>query len=271
MDNRKKRKLKEQLEMQARAIVSQENEAETVVSSITSCIALLGVADGLDVKSLSEEENEQIYACLLGLSGKINALCEANKGGVSSETAEMLEKSQEKLKKAQSEAKELGARLEATEQKISELAEKKTALKAEIKASEKAMEVLARDKETLQAENDEAKAKIAELEAETKRLARNIRNFDKDIEALIKETMRAKEQYAELAASYKEFGRIQKGIEQDGFADMQSFTAHFKKMNDESEELIAEYNSKLSAFLADIEALQEEVKARSMPKGAVNA
>ena len=65
-----------------------------------------------------------------------------------------------------------------------------------------------------------------------------------------------------MLAYYSELERIQEGIREEGFVDVESFSNRLQTMNDSGQEIIAQYDSILKKLTADIEALQAKIENR---------
>lgn len=103
------------------------------------------------------------------------------------------------------------------------------------------------------------------LETDLKKVTNDIENLEPNIERLIKEVNTAKETYEEMVAYYSEYQRIQDGIKEEGYVDMESFHKKVDSMNNTGEHLMAEYDSLLKNLISDIEALQAKIEKRRKP------
>ena len=65
--------LRRQLEQQGKMLVAENNDVKLVQSILTTCSALLRVAEKLMPTSLSQEAFNGVYAGYLGVSSKVNS------------------------------------------------------------------------------------------------------------------------------------------------------------------------------------------------------
>ena len=138
-------------------------------------------------------------------------------------------------------------------------------LKRLLKVEEEKYSSLIEKEKGLNKKLNDIKKKIELLEDDLKNTTNNIENLEPNIEKLIKEVNTAKETYEEMKAYYSEYQRIQDGIKEEGYVDMESFHKKVDSMNNTGEQLMAEYDSLFKNLISDIEALQAKIENRRKP------
>lgn len=92
-----------------------------------------------------------------------------------------------------------------------------------------------------------------------------IRETETWIQQLLTEVEQIRASYLELKAYYSEIERIRDGIREEGYADEKSYWDHLGDLNLQTEQLLKQYDSFLSKYSSDINALRDKIEKRTRP------
>lgn len=254
--------LRKQLEYQAKLFTESQNKTELIVSALTSCSAMLRAIDGSMPKTISKSEFDTIFAGYLGIIGRVDDFYNKNSSFFDADESEMLntiitsledanEKKEDldkKLADAEERSRDVNNDVLTAERLLEKEEEKIKALREKEKGSKKQLKKLEEEEE--------------KLEDNLKKITQNCENFETNIERLIQEVKTAEETYEEMLAYYPEIQRIQEGVKEEGYVDMESFHNKIKSMNDSGKKLMEEYDSLLKNLTSDIETLQAKIENR---------
>lgn len=262
MDADNRQLLRKQLEYQAKIFTTSQNDIELIVSVLSTCSALLRAVESSMPKMISQSEFDSIFAGYLGIIGRVDGFYKKNSSYFNSEEAKTLQTILTSLRNAEIKKKEL-------DEKLANAERENDAVNSDIKTAEHLLKVeeekknsLAEKENRLKKKLEAVKEKIETLNVDLEKTTKDIENLEPSIERLIQEVNTAKETHEEMVAYYSEFQRIQDGIKEEGYVDMESFHKKIASMNDTGEKLMAEYDSLLKKLTSDIEALQAKIEKR---------
>ena len=93
-------------------------------------------------------------------------------------------------------------------------------------------------------------------------------SFDKeDMQKMIRNVENAKDSYAELSAYQTELKRIQDALREDGYVNVESFSNKLEAMNQQSEQLMKDYDRFLKNVSQDVAELQNKIETRRKAGG----
>lgn len=252
--------LKRQLEQQGKMIVAESNEIKLIQSILSTCSALLRVAEKSMPASFSQEEFNGIYAGFLGLSSKVNSFYKNHKVYISEDQSIVLNELLESLHSLEDAKRDLDSKISAARKEATSEIQRVDSKKSDLEKEQKRLDTACQQLEDLQKRLSEIQHNISELENEKKDINDRIANFEPDVEKLIHAVNDAKTTYAEMIAYYAELERIQKGIREEGYVDIVSFTQKLQEMNAQGNDLMTLYDELLRNVTADVEALQRKIE-----------
>lgn len=262
MERKDKLKWKRQLEQQAQLLVSEEAPEKLTQSLLTTCFALLRAAEQTMPDHWEEDTLENAYAGYLGVASKVNAFAQAQQSGLREGKAALLAEQTAALEECQRERSNLDAQLIQAKKEQQTLNQEIKSLNKKVSNAKAQAQTAQMRKETYTAQAEALERQIADLEAEDASLRQRIEQFEPDLERLVQEVALAKDRYQELMASYTELDRVRAGMAEEGFVDMNSFIQAVADMNEQGTALMEQYQRMLSKVLADVEALQQQIKER---------
>lgn len=86
--------------------------------------------------------------------------------------------------------------------------------------------------------------------------------FEEDMQKMIRNVENAKDSYAELSAYQTELKRIQDALREDGYVNVESFSNKLEAMNQQSEQLMKDYDRFLKNVSQDVAELQNKIETR---------
>lgn len=254
--------LKKQLEQQAKQFVTEKDDIKLAVSVLTTCVALLRISEKNMPKAFSQQEFNNVFAGYLGIANRVNGFYKNNTDSFKATESDVLTPILRSLEQTEREKKEL-------DKKIAELQKKSNTTKTEVERLEHSLEAEKKKKREIEDKKSElqwrltdVQDRISELENELVDVNSRIDNLEPSIEILVNNVNAARDTYEEMLAYYSELERIQEGIREEGFVDVESFSNRLQTMNDSGQEIIAQYDSILKKLTADIEALQAKIENR---------
>lgn len=262
MERKDKLKWKRQLEQQAQLLVSEETPEKLTQSLLTTCFALLRAAEQTMPDHWEEDTLENAYASYLGLASKVKAFAQAQQSRLGEGKTALLAEQTATLEECQRERNRLDTQLTQVKKEQQTLNQEIKSLNKQVSNAETRAQDAQKRKEEYAAQAEALERQIAEAEAEHASLCQRIEQFEPDLERLIQEVALAKDRYQELMASYTELERVQAGMAEEGFVDINSFTQAVADMNEQGTALMEQYQRMLSNLLADVEALQQRIKER---------
>ncbi len=257
--------LRKQLEQQAKLFETSKNNMELVVATLSTCSSLLRVVENSMPKTISQSEFDSIFAGYLGITGRVDSFFKKNTGCLDLEESDTLQTVLASLRNAETRKKELDEKIQNAEKENADVNSDIRNVEHLLKAEEEKYSSLIEKEKGLNIKLKDIKKKIELLETELKKVTNDTENLEPNIERLIKEVNTAKETYEEMVAYYSEYQRIQDGIKEEGYVDMESFHKKVDSMNNTGERLMAEYDSLLKNLINDIEALQAKIEKRRKP------
>lgn len=257
--------LRKQLEQQAKLFETSKNNTELVVAILSTCASLLRAAESSMPKTISQSEFDSIFAGYLGITSRVDGFYKKNATYFDFEESHTLQTLMTSLRNAETKKKELDEKIQNSEKENTDVNRDIRNAEHLLKAEEEKYSSLIEKEKGLKTKLKDIKKKIELLEADLKKVTNDIENLEPNIERLIKEVNAAKETYEEMVAYYSEYQRIQDGIKEEGYVDMESFHKKVDSMNNTGERLMAEYDSLLKNLISDIEALQAKIEKRRKP------
>ena len=91
--------------------------------------------------------------------------------------------------------------------------------------------------------------------------------FEEDMQKMIRNVENAKDSYAELSAYQTELKRIQDARREDGYVNVESFSNKLEAMNQQSEQLMKDYDRFLKNVSQDVAELQNKIETRRKAGG----
>lgn len=262
MSDESRELLRRQLEQQAKMFVTESSDVKLVQSILTTCSALLRVAEKSMPASLSQEDFNGVYAGYLGISSKVNSFYSNHKIYFNENQSQVLKNLLETLHSLEKEKKELDNKISSVRKKIEAETRTVESGKKTLEGKEKCHKEMIGEIEKLKKKRQELEQTISDLETERKQVNEKIDYFELDVERLIAAVNDAKSTYAEMIAYYAELERIQNGIKDDGYVDMVSFSQKLQGMNAQGRELMNLYDELLRNITADVEALQKKIETK---------
>ena len=265
MSTDNQRLLRKQLEYQAKLFETSKNNTELVLATLSTCVSLLRIVESSMPKTISQSEFDSIFAGYLGITGRVDGFYNKNAEYFDLEESNTLQTVLESLRNAEARKKELDERIQNVEKENADVNSDIRNSERLLKVEEEKYSSLIEKEKGLNKKLNDIKKKIELLEDDLKNTTNNIENLEPNIEKLIKEVNTAKETYEEMKAYYSEYQRIQDGIKEEGYVDMESFHKKVDSMNNTGEQLMAEYDSLFKNLISDIEALQAKIENRRKP------
>ena len=256
------RLLRKQLEQQAKLFTASQDNNELIVSILSTCSVLLRVAEQSMSKTPSQSEIDSYFAGYLGITAKIDGFYKRNSSFLDSNKSVKMQTLLASLRNAEDILEELEKKYEEAEKKNRAINNDIIATKSLLKAEEDNYNYLVGEDKRLKDKLSEVKQRITSLKDDLEKVSSDIESIEPNIEKLIQEVKIARETYEEMIAYYSEFKRIQDGIKEDGYVNMESFNERIHSLNDSGEALMREYDSLLKKLTSDIEALQDKIEKR---------
>lgn len=91
--------------------------------------------------------------------------------------------------------------------------------------------------------------------------------FEEDMQKMIRNVENAKDSYAELSAYQTELKRIQDALREDGYVNVESFSNKLEAMNQQSGQLMKDYDRFLKNVSQDVAELQNKIETRRKAGG----
>lgn len=262
MNTNDRQLLRNQLEQQAKLFVTEQDNTKLMVSVLTACTALLRVAEKNMPKAFSRQEFNNVFAGYLGIASRVNGFYKNNTSFFNESESDMLKQILLYLEDVERKKKNLDA-------KISDSQKKHDTTDAEVKELERKLEKAKKKEYEIDGKKSELyknlkdiQSRISGLENELVDINSNIDNLEPTIEMLASNVTIARNTYEEMLAYYSELQRIQEGIREEGFVDIESFTSRLQTMNATGEEIMDQYDTILKNLTSDIEALQAKIETR---------
>ena len=257
MEHKDKQNLKRQLELQAKAIAANADPMELIPALLTTCSALLRTAEQLIPSDWEGEALETVYAGYLGVTSRVEQFAKTNHT--------LLRQRTTALERSQQERNQLDAQLTQIKGEQHTLNQEIKSLKKRLASATSRFQTAQKEQAELEAQAQEMERERERLETEHASLRQQMERFEPDLERMTQEVEQAKECYQDLVASYVELERVQAGIAEEGFVDMNSFTQAMADRNQQGEALMKDYQRILGNLLADVEGLQQRIKERRRP------
>lgn len=254
--------LKNQLEQQAKLFVTEQDNIKLSVSVLTTCVALLRVAEKNMPKSFSQQEFNNVFAGYLGIANRVNGFYKNNTAFFNETESGLLKQILQLLEKAEREKKDLDLKIADSQKKFNVTKTEVERLERKLEAEKKKRRKIEEKKSELQRKLKDIQDRISELERELVDVNSRIANLEPSIDVLVNNVNAARATYEEMLAYYSELKRIQEGIREEGFVDVESFSNRLQTMNASGQEIIAQYDSILQKLTSDIEALQAKIEKR---------
>ncbi len=261
--------LRKQLEYQAKLFETSKNDTELVLSTLSTCVSLLQVVESSMPKTISQSEFDCIFAGYLGITGKVDGFYKKNAEYFDLEDSKTLQTALESLRNAETIKIELDEKIQNVENENSDVNSDIRNAEHLLKVEEEKYSSLIEKEKGLKKKLNGINMKIELLVVDLNKTTMDIKDLEPNIERLIKEVNTAKETYEEMVAYYSEYQRIQNGIKEEGYVDMESFHKKVDSMNNTGEQLMAEYDSLFKNLISDIEALQDKIENRRKPAGTL--
>lgn len=266
MSTDNQRLLRKQLEYQAKLFETSKNNTELVLATLSTCVSLLRVVESnMPKTTISQSEFDSIFAGYLGITGRVDGFYKKNAKYFDLEESNTLQTVLESLRNAEARKKEIDEKIQKVEKENEDVNSDIRNTEHLLKVEEEKYSSLIEKEKGLNKKLNDIKKKIELLENDLKNTTNNIENLEPNIERLIKEVNNAKETYDDMIAYYSEYQRIQDGIKEEGYVDMESFHKKVDSMNDTGEQLMAEYDSLFKNLISDIETLQDKIDNRRKP------
>lgn len=257
--------LRKQLEYQAKLLETSKNNTELVLSTLSTCVSLLQVVESSMPKTISQSEFDSIFAGYLGITGRVDGFHKKNAEYFDLEKSNTLQTVLESLRRAETIKIELDEKIQNVENENSDVNSDIRNAEHLLKVEEEKYSSLIEKEKGLKKKLNGINKKIELLQFDLNKTTNDIKDLEPNIERLIKEVNTAKETYEEMVAYYSEYQRIQNGIKEEGYVDMESFHKKVDSMNDTGEQLMAEYDSLFKNLISDIENLQDKIDNRRKP------
>lgn len=254
--------LRKQLEQQAKLFTTNQDNTKLIISVLSTCSALLRAVENSMPKSLSQSEFESIFAGYLGVINRVNSFYKKNTAYFNADESKTLQTILTSLEQAAEEKREFDEKLAGEQKKYNATKAAVEKVKQALEAETEKHNKLIADEKNLKQKLQNIKGRIATLEKELERTDSDIENLESNIEKLIQEVHTAKETYEEMTAYYSELERIQAGIKEEGYVNMDSFLEKVQSMNNSGTELMAQYDHLLKKLTNDIESLQAKIEKR---------
>lgn len=254
--------LRRQLEQQGKMLVAENNDVKLVQSILTTCSALLRVAEKLMPTSLSQEAFNGVYAGYLGVSSKVNSFYSNHTVYFNENQSQVLRDLLESLHSLEKAKKDLDNKIFATQKEIESGTRNIESSKKILEGKEKRHKELISELEKLREQLWKIERTIFDLEKELTDINERINDFEPDVERLIAAINDARSTYAEMIAYYAELERIQNGIKDEGYVDIVSFSQKLQGMNTQGRKLMNLYDELLRNITADVEALQKKIEMK---------
>ncbi len=245
MDIKEKNLLKQQLEQQAKQLISEQNDTALIGALLATSAALLGAVERTMSDDMQAREFDRICAGYLGLSARVDRF---------------FHKSADRLGEYRSRIDEGKLRKDQAVQALLDIKKELGECEADASAAEKNAREAQERLDALLALSIREKEHLKRCEAEYRDLQEALRQTKTDIQRLETEITEANEERLELHAHYAEFERICAAIREEGYVDMDSFLKALDQMNRESQALRKEYDTLLSRVVADVESMQNKIK-----------
>lgn len=254
--------LKSQLEQQAKRFVTEQDSTKLALSVLITCSALLRAAEKNMPKSFTQQEFNNVFAGYLGIANRVNGFYKNNISFFNETESEMIKQITTSLDEAEREKKKLDVKVADAQKRRDTVASDVKKLERDLEDEKKQKRDLERNKSDLQKRLENTQNRISELENELVRINSRIVNLEPSIEKLINNVNTARDTYEEMVAYYSELQRIQEGIKEEGFVDIESFSNRLHTMNDSGKKIMDQYDSILKKLTSDIEALQAKIETR---------
>lgn len=254
--------LRRQLEQQARLFTEEQDQVKLAVQVLTTCSALLRATEKIMPDEISETEFRGIYAGYLGIANKVKGFYENPKVSLQEKESEAMEGFLNTIKAAEETKKVLDQKLEELRRQADAQQSSIERRQRQLSDYEKRQEELTEKKGELEQRLKNIRTGISALEEEIQSLKGKIERFEPEMENLVKHVEEARDTYQELVSYYDELERIQRGIREDGFVNMESFSGQLQAMNEEGDHLMIRYDQFLRKITADIENLQKKIDIR---------
>lgn len=262
MDTNNRQLLKKQLEQQAKQFVTEQDETKLAISVLSTCGALLRVAEKTMPKSFSHEAFDMTFAGYLGVANRVNGFYKNHTDYFKEEESELLKQICAASNQAEKEKKNLDNKLVNEKNRCNKLEAEVKRVQKEVKTAQKKQDNLAKEKAEEEQNLRNIRNRMTELENELHSIHSKLEELEPNIDMLIINVNTAKDTYEEMIAYYSELQRIQEGIQEEGFVNIESFTEKLQTMNDSGKAIMAQYDSMLRDLTADMESLQAKIEAR---------
>lgn len=257
--------MRKQLEQQAKLFTNSQSSTELIVSTLSTCSALLRAIESRLPKRISQSEFDNVFAGYLGIIVRVDGFYKKNSSYFDSDESKTLQTTLISLREAGIKKKEIDEKLANAERENSAINSDIKTAEHLLKVEEEKHNALVEKENVLKKKLDTVKEKIKLLNVDLGKTSKYIENLEPNVERLIQEISTARETYEEMVAYYSEFQRIQDGIKEEGYVDMESFHKKIDSMNRTGENLMLEYDSLLKNLISDIEALQDKIEKRRKP------
>lgn len=262
MNTNDRQLLRNQLEQQAKLFVTEQDNTKLMVSVLTACTALLRVAEKNMPKAFSQQEFNNVFAGYLGIANRVNGFYKNNTGFFNETESDMLKQILLSLEEVERKKKNLDTKISDSKKKYDTTDASVKELERNFEKAKKKEREINGKKSELDKKLKDTQSRISELEKELVVFNSKIDNLEPSIEILVNNVNTARDTYEEMLAYYSELQRIQKGIQEEGFVDVESFASRLQTMNATGKEIMDQYDSVLKKLTSDIEALQAKIETR---------
>lgn len=262
MNTNDRQLLRNQLERQAKLFVTEQDNTKLMLSVLTACTALLRVAEKNMPKAFSQQEFNNVFAGYLGIASRVDGFYKNNTSFFKESESDMLKQILLSLEDVEHKKKNLDVKIADLQKKFDNTDLAVEELELKLKKAKKKEREIAGKKSELDKTLKDIQCRISGLENELVDINSKIDNLEPSIEILVNNVNTARDTYEEMLAYYSELRRIQKGIQEEGFVDIESFTNSLQMMNATGKEIMNQYDSVLKKLTSDVENLQAKIETR---------
>lgn len=265
MSKDSKQLLKRQLEQQARLFGSSKDGTELVLSILATCSVLLKAVEKEIPADLSQVDAEGIFAGYLGVTGRAAGFYKKRSSDLDRAQSEQLQSLLQAMKEEENRKQDLERKIVQAEEQNRQSGREIQTAEQLLEAEKQKQQILTEKEGRLQSRLEEMRKTAEALTRELESLKEQTENLESSIERLTQEVASARETSEELRAYYSEVQRIEAGMKEEGYVDLNSLNERIQAMNETGENLMKEYDSLLANLSADVEALQTRIEKRRKP------
>lgn len=259
--------LRKQLEQQAELFTTEQDNAKLTSAVLATCSALLRAVERNMPKTPSQSDFDGMYAGYLGVSSRVRNFYTRNADYMDAKESAQLQEIVENLKKSEDSRKELEEELAEQQNQHAVLTHQLETLQEKLEETQEKCTSLETEKDQTSEQIRNANERISGLEEELNSLNHELETLEPNIELLIGQIDTTRSSQQELRAYYSELERIENGISEEGFVNLEDFLAHLQAMNNTGNELIAKYDQLLKNLSQDVQGLQEKIETRRKANG----